>query len=495
MKCQLNYIIKINVYFLLMLHVLAQPGISQNPDSVSADKHALMNRIEKRWTGDLQQIRQQRRLIRVLVSYSDTNFFVARGEKRGMEYELLREYERFLNRQSPEDKIKTNIVFIAVPFEQLISTLREGRGDISAAGLTITPERQKLVAFTTPYIINVNEIIVTTKLAEGLKGLNDLAGRRVHVVARSSYVQHLKRLNEQFKRDGLKPIKIVQADKNLEAEDVLQMVNSGIFELTVVDHHIADLWSKVLTDLVLRKDLVINSGGKIAWAVRKENPELLASLNKFVKMHGQGTLLGNILIKRYYKNTRWIRNPITSAEQKKLDNLKTLFKKYANKYDFDWLKIAAIAYQESGFDQNKKSAAGAVGIMQILPKTAADHNIRIPDVNDLENNIHAGVKYLGFLRNRYFSDPNISSADRVDFTVAAYNAGPARVNALRRKAVKMNLDPNKWFFNVEHVARREIGQETVQYVANINKYFIAYKSAEQMNEERSIQLKKMGQSE
>jgi len=204
-------------------------------------------------------------------------------------------------------------------------------------------------------------------------------------------------------------------------------------------------------------------------------------------------LLGNMLIKRYYKNTRWIRNPTTSAEQKKLDSLKTLFKKYANKYDFDWLKIAAIAYQESGFDQNKKSAAGAVGIMQVRPATAADRNIRISDVNDLENNIHAGVKYLGFLRDRYFSDPHISSADRVNFTFAAYNAGPAKVNALRRKAVKLNLDPNKWFFNVEHVARRVIGRETVQYVANINKYFIAFKSAEQIKEERSIQLKKMGQ--
>jgi len=493
MKCQLNYIIKIGVYFLLVLHGFAQPGISQNPDSVSEDRHALMNRIEKKWTGDLQHIRLQRRLIRVLVSYNDTNFFVVRGEKRGMEYELLREYERFLNQQPPKHKIKTNIVFIAVPFEELIPALREGRGDISAAGLTIIPERQKRVAFTTPYIINVNEIIVTSKLAKGLKELNNLAGRKVHVVAGSSYIQHLKRLNEQFKRDGLKPINIVQVNKNLEAEDVLQMVNSGIFELTVVDHHIAELWSKVLTGLVLKKDLVINSGGKIAWAVRKENPELLDSLNKFVKKHGQGTLLGNILIKRYYKNTRWIRNPITSAEQEKLDNLKALFKKYANKYDFDWLKIAAIAYQESGFDQNKKSAAGAVGIMQIRPETAADHNIRISDVNDLENNIHAGVKYLGFLRDRYFTDPHISSADRVDFTVAAYNAGPAKVNALRRKAVKLNLDSNRWFFNVEHVARRVIGQETVQYVANINKYFLAYKSAQQITEERSIQLKKMGQ--
>jgi membrane-bound lytic murein transglycosylase MltF len=476
-----------------MLHGFAQPGISQTPDSVSEDRHTLMDRIEQRWTGDLQQIRQQRRLIRVLVSYSDTNFFVMRGKYRGLEYELLREYGRFLNRQPPKHKIKTNIVFRAIPFERLIPALREGRGDIAAAGLTITPERRKLVAFTTPYITNINEIIVTSKPAQGLKGLNDLAGRKVHVVAGSSYVQHLKRLNEQFKRDGLKPVNIVQADKNLEAEDVLQMVNSGIFELTVVDHHIADLWSKVLTDLVLRKDLVLNSGGKIAWAVRKENPELLASLNKFVKKHGQGTLLGNILIKRYYKDKRWIHNPITAAEQKKLDKLKTLFKKYAKKYDFDWLKIAAIAYQESGFDQSKKNVTGAIGMMQILPSTAADHNIKISDVNDLENNIHAGVKYLGFLRKRYFSDPHISSADRVDFTVAAYNAGPAKINALRREAVKLNLDPSKWFFNVEHVARRVIGQETVRYVANVNKYFIAFKSVEQINEERSIQLKKIGQ--
>jgi membrane-bound lytic murein transglycosylase MltF len=493
MKRLLNCIIKISVFFLLILHGFAQPGISQNPDSVSEDRHTLMDRIEQRWTGDLQQIRQQRRLIRVLVSYSDTNFFVMRGEYGGMEYELLREYERFLNRQPPKHKIKTNIVFRAVPFERLIPALLAGRGDIAAAGLTITAERRKLVAFTTPYINNINEIIVTSKPEQGLKGLNDLAGRKVHVVAGSSYVQHLKRLSEQFKRDGLKPVNIVQVDKNLEAEDVLQMVNSGIFELTVVDDHIADLWSKVLTELVLRKDLEINSGGNIAWAVRKENPELLASLNKFVKKHGQGTLLGNILIKRYYKGNRWINNPTTAAEQKKLDKLKTLFKKYAKKYDFDWLKIAALAYQESGFDQNKKSAAGAVGIMQIRPATAADHNIRISDVNDLENNIHAGVKYLGFLRERYFSDPHISSADRVDFTVAAYNAGPAKINALRREAVKLNLDPSKWFFNVEHVARRVIGQETVRYVANINKYFIAFKSVEQINEERSIQLKKIGQ--
>ena len=200
----------------------------------------------------------------------------------------------------------------------------------------------------------------------------------------SSYVQHLKRLNQELMKKGLRSIDIVQVDKNLEAEDVLEMVHAGIFEVTVVDHHIAELWSSVLTTLVLRRDIVINSGGTIAWAVRKENPQLLASLNEFVRKHRQGTLLGNILLKRYYKNTKWVRNPLTVSERQKLEELKSLFQKYGKEYNFDWLKVAALAYQESGFDQSAKSPAGAVGIMQVLPSTAAQPFVGIPDVYKVE---------------------------------------------------------------------------------------------------------------
>jgi membrane-bound lytic murein transglycosylase MltF len=474
---------------LLLLHSFAQGGLSQELDSGTEVGRVLMDRVHEKWTGDLHEIKEKRRGVRVLVSYCKTNFFVARGHPRGFEYELLREYERFLNRRVGRKGIKTHVVFVALPFDQLIPALLEGRGDIAAAGLTITPERGKLVAFTDPYLINIDEIVITSKMVKGLKTRKDLAGRKVHVVSGSSYVQHLRSLNRELTKEGLKPVHIVEADENLEAEDILEMVNAGILELTVVDRHIAELWSSVLKELILRKDIVINSGGKIGWAVRKESPQLLADLNEFVRENRQGTLLGNILLKRYYKNAKWIRNPLVVSERQKLEELKLLFQKYAKQYNFDWLKIAALAYQESGLDQSVKSPAGAVGIMQILPSTAAGRFVGIPDVHDVESNIHAGVKYLSFLRDRYFNDPEISPAAKLDFTFAAYNAGPAKVASLRRKAKNLNLDPNKWFFNVEHAAHRVIGQETVQYVANINKYFIAYKSIEKTLEQRSFKLK------
>jgi membrane-bound lytic murein transglycosylase MltF len=443
-------------------------------DSQTALEKALMDRILTRRTGDLNE---QWKAVRVLVSYNQTSFFEAGGRIKGLEAELMRQYEKYLReRASGGSGAQINVIFIALPFKELIPALIDGRGDVVAAGLTITPVRQRRVAFTDPYIKDVDEIIVAALHATGPGQEKDLSGRRIHVVSGSSYVQHLQALNRQFAREGLEPMEIVQVSENLESEDLLQLVNAGIFELTAVDRHIAELWSKVLKNIVLHKDVTIHAGGQIAWAVRKSNPRLRESLNAFLREHREGTLLGNMLIKRYYEKTRWIQNPLGTAEQRQLETMGDLFRKYAQKYGFDWLKIAALAFQESRFDQSKKSPRGAVGVMQIKPETAADPNVAVENVSQLENNIHAGVKYLAFLRDRYFGDAAIEPESRVDFTFAAYNAGPARINTLRRKADKMGLDPNKWFFNVEHVARKEIGMETVQYVANLNKYYIAYKS-------------------
>ena len=149
--------------------------------------------------------------------------------------------------------------------------------------------------------------------------------------------------------------------------------------------------------------------------------------------------------------------------------------KYADRYDFDQLAIAAQAYQESGLDHGAKSSAGAIGIMQILPGTAKDPNVNIPDYDKLEPNIHAGTKYMAFLRDRYFSGPEFDAENRFAFSWAAYNAGPAKVRSMRKRAEKMNLDPNKWFGHVEFAALAIVGQETVRYVNNIFKYYIAYK--------------------
>lgn len=482
-----------NLFFLFLFVLLMIAGCSRNKEGIplpvgEEGGEALVSRLREPWTGDFDEILRQRRVIRVLLSYSKTNFAVVEGRPQGLEYELLHNYENFLGRKVGGGKANPLLVFIPVPRELIIPLLLEGRGDI-AAGLTITPQSEKLVAFTDPYITDVKEVIVTGKWVSGLRSLGDLAGRTVHVVAGSGYAEHLRELNKRFREERRRPISIAEAEKVLEEEDILEVVNSGIFPITVVDQHIADLWACVLPDIVVRKDIVLAEGANIAWAVRKENPQLLASLDGFIRAKaGQGSMLNNLLLTRYYGKTKWIRNPIEKSERLKLVKYQSYIKKYAKMYGFDWLKIAAMAYHESQLDQNVRSRKGAVGILQVLPQAAAEVGIR--NVASPENNIHAGVKYLNYLRETYFSDPGISEADKFDFALAAYDAGPARIESFRRKAADMGLDSNKWFFNVERVALRVTGTETVEYVADIYKYFIAYKSAERIIQEKRIKLQK-----
>jgi membrane-bound lytic murein transglycosylase MltF len=173
-------------------------------------------------------------------------------------------------------------------------------------------------------------------------------------------------------------------------------------------------------------------------------------------------------------------------ERQKLEGFMIFFKEYGDRYGFDWLAIVAQAFQESGLDHNRHSRAGAVGIMQLLPSTA--EYVGIPDISDVENNIHAGVKYLSYLRETYYSDPGLAGVDRFAFTWAAYNAGPNKVRRMRARAKKMDLDPDKWFQNVEYAALRIVGQETVRYVANIYKYYIAYALSREVLNSRAGQL-------
>ncbi|MFC1829883.1 transglycosylase SLT domain-containing protein [Thermodesulfobacteriota bacterium] len=479
----------IRIFLIFILLVYSNIVLAQTPpDKKDTGADAILERAKRPFKGDLGQI-LKRRLIRVLVTYSKTNFFFDRGVTQGFEYELLKDYEKFLNKDLKKLNQKITMLFIPVPFDRLLQSLVDGQGDIVAAGLTVTPQREKIVKFTDPYIPDVAEVVVLNKEVKDVRVLDDLAGRRVYIRPDSSYEEHLKALSRQLIRKRKAPINIATTDENLTTEDILEFVNAGIEEITVADHHIAGIWSSVLPNITVKKDLTINAEGDIAWAVRSNNPELLASLNKFVKKTRKGSLLGNILFNRYYKQARWIKNPLTEQERKKLDHLAGLFQKYADQYGFEWLKIAAMAYQESEFDNSKKNPSGAVGIMQVLPSTAADKHVNIKNVHLLENNIHAGVKYLAFLRQRYFSLPDIDPAARVDFAWAAYNAGPAKINAFRRIAEKRGFDPNRWFSNVEIIAMEKLGRETAVYVANINKYYITYKLFHEKSRRRDRALK------
>jgi membrane-bound lytic murein transglycosylase MltF len=270
-------------------------------------------------------------------------------------------------------------------------------------------------------------------------------------------------------------VKIIPAEEYLEDSDLLEMVNAGLIPMVIVDSHKAQFWQDIFGDITVHPEIAINTGGDIAWAFRKQSPKLKAMVNEFVKDHKKGTLLGNILYKRYLRNNKWVRNSLTDVNLQRFKDTVALFKKYAGQYDFDWLMLAAQAYQESGLDQSKRSPAGAIGVMQLLPSTAADRNVNIPNIEQLENNIHAGAKYMRFLHERYFAKDELDELNRHLFAFAAYNAGPARVARLRRDATALGLNPNAWFDNVEIVAAKHIGRETVQYVSNIYKYYVAYR--------------------
>ncbi len=453
-------------------------GAGEAPEDELA--RALLVRVDQPYRGDLPKL-LQRGTIRVLTTYSKTNFFFVMQQPAGFEYELLAGYEKYLNESRRKGARRVHLIFIPTPFSRVLSDLAAGRGDIAAAGLTITPKRRRKVTFTDPYLSDVSEVVVLNAEAKGIKRLEDLSGRMIYVRRGSSYVQHLRELNRKLKKHGRKTVPIKEAHSHLATEDILEMVNAGVVKISVADHHIASAWAEVLPNIVVRKDLAINTGGKIAWAVRRNNPKLKQSLNAYIRKNKSGTMIGNMLFKRYYRNSKWIKNPLTRSERRKLERFMALFKKYGDKYGFDYLALAAQAYQESGLDQKKKSPAGAVGIMQIRPQTAADKAVGIRNIHQLENNIHAGVKYLAYLRKTYFNDPRISPVDRVYFSWAAYNAGPTRIAKLRGKAARMGVDPNKWFYNVENVAARFIGREPVDYVASINKYYVAYRLAEDLN--------------
>ncbi len=305
----------------------------------------------------------------------------------------------------------------------------------------------------------------------------------LHIRRSSSYFDHLTRLNEQRIEAGKPPVPIDPADERLEDYDLLEMVNAAIIPAIIVDSHKAELWAQVFEDITVHKDLTVNTGGNIAWAMRKGNPKLLRAANEYTKVQRKGSLLGNILLKRYL-TTDWIDNITAPEARERFRSVTKFLKKYADRYGFDWSMVAAQGYQESKLDQRKRSSAGAVGVMQLLPTTARDPKVGIPDIHLTEQNIHAGVKYLKHLRESYFNDEKISPLDRVLLSFAAYNAGPGNIAKARAQAKRMDLDPNRWFGHVEVAAAKTISREPVVYVRNIFKYYVTYKKLEQASAAR-----------
>ena len=434
-----------------------------------------------RWTGDLDKM-IARRQIRVLLVYSKTFYFLDRGRQRGATYDFMRLFEDDLNRRLKTGHLRVQVIFIPVGRDELLPGLAEGRGDIAAANLTITDERREQVDFSNPLATGVSEIVVTGPGSPPIQSVQDLSGKEVFVRKSSSYYESLQGLNAELEKAGKPPVRLKLAPETLEDEDLLEMVNAGLVRLVVVDDHKAEFWAQIFPKIRLHPDVAVRTGGAIGWAFRKDSPKLAEAVNRFIAANRKGTTLGNEIFNRYLRNAKYVRNALDPDELRKYNQTVALFRKYGERYDFDALMLTAQGYQESQLDNQRRSKAGAVGVMQVLPTTGKE--MQVGDVRQLDPNIHAGTKYLRFMVDRYFADAPMDPVDKMLFAFASYNAGPAKVARLRKEAKAAGLNPNVWFNNVERIAAKRIGRETVQYVSNIFKYYVAYRLIQDEREER-----------
>ncbi len=460
------------VLSLAMLAFTQQSRAAQDKPAIQSADAGLPLSFERQ-TGDLDAM-VKRGSVRALVLYSRSGFFYVDGKPEGIYYQAMQYFEQFLN-EKLHTRQHVQVTFIPVRPDQLEKALKEGVGDLIAYGLVVTPEREQQVAFSIPIQTDVKQIIVTRKDFGALTSLDQLGGKKVFVNPLTTYYDNLTKVNESLRQAGKPEILIEKADKNLIDEDLLEMVNAGILPATVTLKERADLWASVFPGITPQPKLVVGTEGDLAFAMRKNNPQLKQLVDEFVKTRAAGTSFGNTLWRRYLQSDQWVKNPTSAEEMKKFEQTVAFFKEYASQYGFDYLMVVAQGYQESMLNQAARSPGGAVGIMQVKPSTAAAPPISIPNIGTAENNIHAGVKLLNSIATNYFSDPKIDPTNRLLFTFAAYNAGPNRIAELRKEAASRGLDPNKWFGNVELLVEQNVGPVTVQYVSNIYKYYVAYK--------------------
>ena len=422
---------------LLFLH--AAHATSSNSSTSLSEVGMFLGRGTE--TGDLDNI-VARRTLRILTVYGPGRYYLDDGPK-GTTAEYADRLGKVLNSAYETGNLKILVVVIPVARDELFDALSSGQGDIVIAGTTITDARQAAVDFTTPVSKPLKEIVVTGPTAPKLSALEDFSGKTIYLRESSSYADSVAELNASLLATNKPPAIIEPISELLEDEDLIEMVNAGLLPWAVVDSYKPAMWQDVFTNVTVRDDLVLREGGRLAWAVRKNNPQLKKFLDEFLRDNKEGTLFGNILRNRYVRDFDWASNATASNELEKYRSLERYFHEHGETYGIEPALLAAQGFQESRLDQTVRSRAGAIGIMQLLPSTAKDKNVDIPNIDEIEPNIEAGAKYMAFLKDRYFSGPELDSFNGAFFALAAYNAGPAKIRRLRKVASERGYDPNR----------------------------------------------------
>jgi membrane-bound lytic murein transglycosylase MltF len=475
--------------FLFLITLSSCQNSDNNKNEVTEDSSDSFRKNIEVHLGDFDMM-FERRIIRVLIPYSRTLFFNDKGMERGITAEIVREFERFLNKKY-KGKLKKrpiSVIIIATPRDQLFSDVDKGLGDIAAGNLTVTEKRLEEVDFwAPPDLTSVSEIVLTRKNDKPLNNIEDLSGRTVHVRVSSSYYESLKKLNKKFEQEDKEKINIVPISELLEDEDLMEMLDAGIISMIVVDDWKAKMWAQVLPNIKLNDNIELRKDANTGWAFRKDSPLLLEELKDFY--YKSAKKLGTIpwLFVKYNKQIKKLQDPTTRNNWKRYEETIKLFEKYGHQYDFDPLMLVAQGFQESKLDQSKRSSAGAIGIMQLMPSTGAA--MKVGNIKNTEPNIHAGTKYLKKIMTDYFQDAHFDEFNKSLFAFASYNAGPTRITRLREEAKERGLNPDVWLKNVEMVVAEKVGRETTTYVRNIIKYYFSYKLLLELKEEQREALR------
>ena len=417
------------------------------------------------WTGDFDGM-FERRHIRMLVPYSRTLFYLENGKELGLTADLAHDFANYLNHKHAKELAGRPITISLIPTtrERLLTELVDGMGDISGGNLTATASRMKMADFVSPTERDpAHEVLVSGPGAPAVASTDDLSGKKVNVRLGTSYLESMNDLNAKLGAANQPPVQIVTMPDALEDEDVLEMLNAGLLQFTIVDSWKAKLWAQVEPQIKVHDDVVLRNTGTIAWAIRKQSPKLQAELEGFYKSSAPQGLIQARLTNYQDKLAEISKN--SADETSRFDRTLELFRKYGKQYPFDPLMLAAEGLQESQLGMAGVGHGSAATGRNALPAPGAE----------FEKNVQAGTKYADSLMTRYFPDAKFSEQDRTLFTFASYSAGPDNIERMRREAQKRGLDPNQWFNNVELLTAEKIGIETTAYVRGILKYNIAYK--------------------
>jgi membrane-bound lytic murein transglycosylase F len=425
----------IPVFGLLLFYACSSPNADEKPNADKAGS-VQIDPVDL----DLEEI-LERGYINAAVDYSSTSYFIYKGEIMGFEYELLKRLEDYFG-------VKVNIT-VEPSIESSIQKLNKGEVDIIAYPLTITKTRRKQIAFTEHYI-SQKQVLVQRKpenwrdmkLHEIEKTLIrdqvDLIDKDVHVLNSSSYIDALESLSEQIGDT----INIIEDEPSVDTEQLIKNVAEGVYEYTVSDENIARVNRAYYP--ILDVETPISFPRRIAWAVRKNSTSMLDTLNRgFNFLKRNGTL--NIIFDKYYNSRRKSveieRSEYSSFAGQKLSPYDELIKENAARLKWDWRMLAAMVYQESKFDPNSKSWAGAQGLLQLMPATAKAQGVT--NRSNPTQSLRGGTDYLLWLEKQW--QPRVENMEeQLKFVMASYNVGLGHVFDACALAEKNNANPLIW---------------------------------------------------